>query len=316
MGLDKEREVLKKELEKTTGSVGLSSGSKEVPQTRKVGVGIRTYAADIADIMRREKGSVIKIALAEQERRRAYQEKRDPTSTRNIIVILLGIIFIVSGIMIFVYSIMNRSAPIPATLNQTVLPGLIYTENQTQTDITNMSRGNLFNTIHEMVRAPFAEIGTITNIAMISQTSVGRSATTAQNFFSKLGIAAPGRVTNTFTGAFMLGSHKQTSDGNLFLMIKIKDYNESFSAMREWEISMVSDLVRLFQIDSRNFAGNIFLKNFQNAVLFNKDARSVYDDDGVLVLTYVYADRNTVIITTNSGTVGEVVKRMNIQSIR
>ncbi|MEZ4113878.1 MAG: hypothetical protein R3B65_00180 [Candidatus Paceibacterota bacterium] len=74
MSLDQERDVLKNELEKTTASVGPSPILKD--DEKKVGVGIRTYSADIADIMRREKGSVIKIALAEQERRKAYKEKK------------------------------------------------------------------------------------------------------------------------------------------------------------------------------------------------------------------------------------------------
>ncbi|MDQ5883447.1 MAG: hypothetical protein QG654_361, partial [Patescibacteria group bacterium] len=128
MSLDQDREVLKNELEKTTAVVGPSPLSKENTDSKKVGIGIRTYSADIAEIMRREKGSVIKIALAEQERRKAYKETKDPTSTRNLIVILLGVIFIVSGVLIFVYTIINKDAPV-SVVAPIGSPSLIYSEN-------------------------------------------------------------------------------------------------------------------------------------------------------------------------------------------
>ncbi|MDQ5883190.1 MAG: hypothetical protein QG654_102 [Patescibacteria group bacterium] len=315
MTLDEDRDVLKKELEKTTATVGLSSDPKENQEVKKVGVGIRTYSADIADIMRREKGSVIKIALAEQERRNAYKETKDPTSTKNLIVILLGVVFIVSGVLIFIYTIMNRDNPISVTM-PIGSPSLIYSENQTQTDITNLTRGNLFNSIHNTSEASFAENETITNMFMTSQTSAGRSLISINILFNKLGIKIPESVTRTLTGQFMLGVYKIEDKGNLFLVFKVKDFNESFSAMKDWEVSMVNDLVRLFKIDPKSFAGDIFLKEFQNGVTFNKESRNLYDDNGSLVFSYIYLDRSTILMTNHSPSVDEIIKRINSQSIK
>lgn len=308
-------ENLKSELEKTTAPEGIVHKEKEVTP-KKVGVGIRTYSADIAEIMRKEKGSVIKIALAEQERRRAYKEKKDPTSTKNLIVVFLGLIFILGGIMIFVFSVVNKTKPIPVSQTQVLLPGLFYTENQTQIDITNLTRGNLFSAIHSNIDASFADNNTITNIVLISTTSTGRTPSPFGMMVSKLGLKIPDKVLNSLTGNFMLGTYKQFDKGNMFLVFKIRDFNESFSLMREWEVSMINDLVRLFRINTRDYSGNIFLKNFQNAVFYNKDARAVYDDEGALVMAYVYLDKNTIMITAYAPAIEEVVKRINIQSIR
>ena len=315
MSLEQDREVLKNELEKTTAIVGPSPISKEVEGSKKVGVGIRTYSADIADIMRREKGSVIKIALAEQERRQSYKETKDPTSTKNLIVILLGVVFIVSGILIFISTILNKDTPV-SIVAPIGSPSLIYSENQTQTDITSLTRGNFFSSIHSTAEASFAENETITNIFMTSQTSAGRSLISPGIFFSKLGVKVPESVTNTLTGQFMLGVYKIEDKGNLFMILKVKDFNQSFSAMKDWEVSMVNDLVRLFQIDPKSFAGDIFLKQFKNGVTFNKEARNLYDDNGVLVFSYVYLDRNTILLTGHTPSVEEIIKRINSQSIR
>ncbi len=311
MTLDQDRDILKNELEKTTDT----SGAKETTETKKVGVGIRTYAADIGDIMRREKGSVIKIALAEQERRQAYKEQKDPTSTRNLIVILLGVMFIVAGILIFVYTIMNREAPVSVVAPITS-PSLIYSENQTQTDVTNLTRGNLFTTIHTTAKASFAENETITNMSMTSQAAAGRTLIPVTILFNKLGIKIPESVVNTLTGQFMLGVYKVEDEGNLFLIFKVKDFNQSFSAMKDWEISMANDLVRLFQIDPKSFTGDIFFREFQSGVTFNKESRNLYDEDGTLVFSYVYLDRSTILMTNHSASVEEIVKRINSQSIK
>lgn len=315
MSLESDREALKNEIEKTTAKVGLSSVPKQVEENKKVGVGIRTYSADIADIMKREKGSVIKIALAEQERRKSYAEKKDPTSTKNLIVILLGVIFIVSGILIFVYTIINKDAPV--TLSAPIgSPSLIYSENQTQTDITNMTRGNFFSNIHGTTAASFAENQTITNMFITSQNSLGRSLIHPSILFNKLGINIPESVTNSLTGQFMLGTYKSEDKGNLFLILKVKDFNQSFSAMKEWEVSMLNDLVRLFQIDPKSYSGDVFLKDFQSGVTFNKESRNLYDNDGVLVFSYIYLDRNTILFTNHTPSVEEIIKRINSQSIR
>lgn len=317
MSLENDRDILKNELEKTTASPESSplKENKENKETKKVGIGIRTYAADIADIMRKEKGSVIKIALAEQERRQAYKESKDPTSTKNLIVILLGVMFIVAGILIFVYTIMNRETPVPVVA-PVGSPSLIYSENQTQTDITNLTRGNLFNTIHSTSKASFAENETITNMIITNQTSIGRSIVSVNILFNKLGIKVPESVINTLTGQFMLGVYKVEDEGNLFLIFKVRDFNQSFSAMKDWEVSMINDLVRLFQIDPKSFSGDIFFKEFQTGVVFNKESRNLYDDDGNLVFSYIYLDRNTILMTDHPESVEEIIKRINSQSIR
>lgn len=315
MSLDQDREVLKNELEKTTAVVGPSPLSKENTDSKKVGIGIRTYSADIADIMRREKGSVIKIALAEQERRKAYKETKDPTSTKNLIVILLGVIFIVSGVLIFVYTIINRDAPV-SVVAPIGSPSLVYSENQTQTDITSMTRGNFFTAVHNTAVASFAENETITNMFITNQSSIGKSLISVNILFDKLGIRVPESLVNSLTGQFMLGVYKVEDKGNLFLIIKVKDFNESFSAMKDWEVSMVNDLVRLFKIDPKSFTGDIFLRTFQSGVTFNKESRNLYDENGVLVFSYVYLDRNTILMTSHTPSVEEIIKRINSQSIR
>jgi len=311
MASEKDRDFLQSELEKTTQP----DFAVKKPNTKSVGIGIRTYSADIASIMKKEKGSIIKIALAEQKRQKSYEDKQNPTSTKNLVVIFLGIIFIISGIMIFVFSILNKTKSVPISSPISV-SGLFYFENQAQIDITNQTRGNFYNIIHENINADYASNETITNLFIINQISNNRIPANIHTFFNKLGIIIPEKTSNILTGNFMIGVHKIENTGNLFLVLKTKNFNETFTGMREWEVSMLNDLVRLFRISSDDFTGDIFNRNFQSGVLFNKQARNLFDTDGRLILTYVYIDDNTVLITKNNATVAEVIKRTTSQSIK
>lgn len=314
MELDQDRDVLKKEIEKTTApasSVPISSSESG----KKVGIGVRTYAADIAEIMRREKGSVIKIALAEQERRYENKEKHDPTSTKNLIVVFIGLIFIIGGILIFVYFLVNRN-PGVSVLPPVISTSLVYSENQTQIDLSATTRGTLFTAIHSNLTGDFAENGTITNLLITTPTSVGRNPATTQSVFDKLGVKPPESILKLINPNFMLGVYKKNDTGNMFLILKVSDFNQSFAAMKEWEVSFANDFVRLFRIDAKSFKGDIFTQEFVSDVTFNKQARNLYDEDGKLVISYIYIDSNTIIITTNTELVDEVVKRINSQSIK
>ncbi|MDQ5952803.1 MAG: hypothetical protein QG551_31 [Patescibacteria group bacterium] len=314
MELDQDRDVLQKEIEKTTAPAS-SVPVLNSENTKKVGVGVRTYAADIAEIMRREKGSVIKIALAEQERRHENTEKHDPTSTKNLIVVFIGLIFIIGGILIFVYFLVNRNTGVSIAPPVTSA-SLVYSENQTQIDLSATTRGTLFTAIHSNLTGEFAENGTITNLLITTPTSVGRNPATIQSVFTKLGIKPPESILNLISPNFMLGVYEKDEVGNMFLIFRVSDFNQSFAAMKEWEVSFANDFVRLFRIDAKSFNGDIFTEEFKSDVIYNKQARNLFDKDGRLVISYIYIDSNTIIITTNTELVDEVIKRINSQSIK
>ena len=65
---------------------------------------IRTYASDLAEVMRTKQGSVVKIALAEQARRDIDEANASPTSKKNIFLALGALILIAIGIGIFFLS--------------------------------------------------------------------------------------------------------------------------------------------------------------------------------------------------------------------
>ncbi len=307
-------EVIKANLE----TMDKALGKEPAPQAPRQNVegGVRTYATDIAEMMRREKGSIIKIALAEQKRRDESMRRKDPTSTKNVIVIMLGLVLIVGGIMIFVYSIISRSRPVPVTNVSPTLPSFIFTENQVQIDMTDMNRTELIDAINTQLANATLVPGTINNLYVSYRTSAGQTMVPATVFFQKLGVNIPDTLFQNLYPGLMLGVYNQTAGNDLFLILRVKDFNDAFLAMREWESSMLAELVRLFDIDTSAYGKTIFSKDFVTETLFNKEARLVKDDAGKVLLSYIFLDPKTIMITTKIDSVEEVTKRLNLQTLK
>lgn len=293
----------------------LNTPKPEVPHEKIVG-GVRTYATDIAEMMKREKGSIIKIALAEQKRRDESKQKLDPTATRNVIVMMLGFILIVGGIMVFIYSIVNRSQPIDVVQSNQVFPSLFFTENQVQIDATDLNRTELLRAIETQVANHTLVVTTINNLYISYKTPMGQQALPATVFMQKLGIDVPDVLFQNLSPQMMVGVYSQEPNNNQFLILKVKDFNETFLAMRDWETSMLSDLLRFFQIDTSSEGKDIFNKDFETVTLFNKEARILKDSNGKTMLSYIFLDPKTVMITTQTDAVQEVIKRLNLQNIK
>lgn len=291
------------------------TAEKTVPHEKQEGE-VRTYATDIGEMMKREKGSVIKIALAEQHRREEFKKKMDPTATKNIIVMFLGIMLIVGGVMVFVYALMNRGKPVPVTNFTSSLPSFFFTENQVQIDMTELNRTELVDTIHAEVARTTLVPETFNNLFVSYKSAIGQAQVPANVFFQKLGIDVPDGLFQNLYPSFMLGIYNEPSGNDLFMIYKVKDFNEAFSAMREWEPKMLSELVRVFDIDTSTYGKDIFNKEFVTETQFNKEARVLKEEGGTTVLSYIFLDPNTIMITTKTPGLEEVIKRMNLQTIK
>jgi hypothetical protein len=283
-----------------------------VPKEKLDGA-IRTYATDIANMMKKQKGSIIKIALAEQSRREKFQKTKDPTATKNIIVMMLGFILIVGGIMIFIYSIVNRDRPVSIVNSNTVFPSLFFTENQVQIDMTELNKSELYASIQAQVDNGTLVPETINNLFVSYNTPYGQVQVPATAFIQKLGIDLPDQLFQNLYPQFMLGAYSEQPTNNLFIVFRLKDFNEAFNGMRDWENTMLSDLVRLFRIDTSTDGKNIFSKNFETMTISNKEGRVLKNSSGKIILSYIFLDPNTIMITTKTDAVDEVVKRLSLQ---
>ena len=112
----------------------------------------------------------------------------------------------------------------------------------------------------------------------------------------------------------MFGMHNYNGN-QTFLILKVGSYDTSFSGMLKWETNLWQDFKELFNLKSdmpvsdNSYA--IEVKKFQDATFDNKDCRIVKDSSGNIVFLYSIIDENTIVITTNTGTLREIISRIN-----
>lgn len=103
---------------------------------------------------------------------------------------------------------------------------------------------------------------------------------------------------------------------DFFILLKVKSMALVFPTMVSWESKMFYDLKGFFDINLTPETEYLLTKEWVDDIVVNKNARVLYDDNGKVVLMYVYADDNSVIITNAGNAVREVVLRLNSSKVK
>lgn len=310
------------ELDEKKIKEGLEKEANSIKETERISIpkeklqeAIRTYSSDISEIMRKEKGSVIKIALAEQKRRDEYKKQKNPASTKNILVLLLGMALIGGGMLILGWALLKNlgtDTVIPASK----VPAIIFTENQVHIDVSDLHRRQILEIVTDQVARLQTADGTITNIYMTENRSGTYQLVETYGFLNKVNLFPPEDLVNVLAKEFMLGTYRFNNSNKGFLIFKVNNFDRAFPAIRDWERTMLEDLAMVLGIQTRSLPNTIFEKSFITETIYNTPTRVLQTTEGMDVLMYSFIDPGTILITTNRSSIGEILKRNSSQSIR
>jgi hypothetical protein len=79
---------------------------------------------------------------------------------------------------------------------------------------------------------------------------------------------------------------------------------------RDWEARMFNDLHGYFGIPFDATTNYLYSKGFEDGIVNNQNARILYDKDRNIVMLYVFADNNSVVITNSDISAREVMLRL------
>lgn len=105
-------------------------------------------------------------------------------------------------------------------------------------------------------------------------------------------------------------------DTSLFILLKVNSFADVFNQMKTWEDKMFTDLHGFFGIEIFADTSYLLTKDFVDGIIQNKNARILYDDNGQIILMYVYVDESSVVVTNSENTVREVILRVNSSKIK
>jgi hypothetical protein len=114
---------------------------------------------------------------------------------------------------------------------------------------------------------------------------------------------------------FLLGAvNGDTKD--FFILLKMRSISDIFDSLRAWENKMFYDLHGFFGIDVSLQTNYLLTANFQDGIIGNKNARILYDKNNKIVMMYIFADDNSVIITNTENAAQEIMLRLAASQIK
>lgn len=270
---------------------------------------VRTFSSDLAEALKDKQGSMVKIAMQEDEKRRKLNEDASPTSKKNIRFILGGIGLLVVAVGVIAGAIWFRGRDNRVPADQVALPSsLLRSEEVLALDITELSPARIAQEVQKVVEDPGIRLGAIKNIVPTIGPTGEKTRVNALSFLEAIGAQVPDTFGRSLENDFMLGVyHFDLSHPFLVLRGTARDY--MLTGMLEWEPYMVEDLELLFAINTENENAYLVSQSFSSAIIQNRDTRAVKNSEGDVILFYSFLDQNTVIITRDPKTLVEAVRR-------
>lgn len=295
--------------------------NKPQPNDKEIKV-LRTYTSDMADAIRTNEVSVIKIALAEKEKREKEEvyQKAEGTNTSKTFLVIGGIILIAIAIAGSYFLIQKKKTnETPQTRINNIDTFISYDSN-IYIDVTNTtSISELSNIINQ---EQTANSGLIKALFLTKKINNAPSLLTSQNFLSLIKSTAPGALIRSLSDKFLLGKYanKKSVTPNdkttMFLIFQTTDYNQAYASMLVWEKTILKDLFVLFNIPITGSDNPIFEKSWQDIIINNRDARVLYGENGEGLLYYIFVNKNNFIITTNIDALKEIITRLLIKNTK
>ncbi|MFA7192215.1 MAG: hypothetical protein WC089_02885 [Candidatus Paceibacterota bacterium] len=279
---------------------------------------IHTYSSDMADAVREQEATVIKIALAEKERkdREKYVEENKNNFSSNIFYVIGGVVLIVSSIWATSYFIQKGKEASSIAVKKTTVDTLIKTDEQMMLDVTSITnKQDLINAI-KTEKLKEIKIGNIKSIVLYTNTETGVKMLTTTDLLERLSINVPGALARSLHESFMLGVHQIGGERNLFLVLSTNDYNSSFAGMLSWEPTILSSMFSLFSVNVSSSLEGVFETPWGDKIILNKDSRVLSLPDGTELLSYMFIDKNKLILTDKEETIKEVIQRLVTQNIK
>lgn len=282
---------------------------------------LRTYSSDMAEAVRTNEMSVIKIALAEKDRREQEEvyKKAEGSKTSKVLFAIGGIILIGVAIYGSMYFVEKKKASTEAILtkNQTVDTFINY-DNSSFIDATSIM--NVVGVVSAIkAQLPEDEKG-ISAFFFMKDTGGGKEVIDKDGFLSVIKTTAPGSLTRSLGTEFLLGKYlnKEAAFGNpsTFLVFGITDYSLAYASMLDWEKSMFRDLFVLFDINISDSDNALFEKSWKDIIINNKDARVLYGENGEGVLYYSFVNKTTLVITKDSETLKEIISQILVKNTK
>lgn len=276
---------------------------------------LRTYTSDMAEAIKKNEISVIKIAMAEKEKNDkelSYEEIPTSNSSKKLL-ISGGVILIIFAILGSYFLFKKKSGteiPIQKIAN---IETFISYDSKESFDVTN---ANSVSDLSEIIKKENQQnSGLIKALFFTRKINTLDEMLTSKNFLSLIKSTAPDPLVRSLTDKYLLGKYTNSKNNSaMFLILQTTDYPQAYASMLDWEKTISQDLFTLFNINFQTQNNIPLEKQWKDIIINNKDARVLYSNNGEGILYYVFINKNNFVITNNLDALKEVIARLLIKN--
>ena len=220
-----------------------------------------------------------------------------------------ALLLIIATVILF--SLTNFKKKISTVEPTAQFTPIIFTDKSQFIDISGLSKEQIIQTIKNEVANTNIKPGGIEGIYLTLDNQV----VGFKQFMELINSSIPPEVLTYTNDNFMLGAWNGETK-SLFILMQVNSFTDVFPGMKNWENKMWSDLHNLFGMEVNADTGYLLTKDFEDTVVYNKNARALYDNLGKTVLEYVFADETSIVVIANDSAVNEIMLRLSASKVK
>ena len=222
-------------------------------------------------------GGLIKKIIHGEEEHEKEKMASSPESKKNKFFMFIGILFLGIGLTALSYLLSAKEAPTVPVERQFV--PLIFNDKSVFVEIKDFSKDQIVQTIMNAANTAEVKQGGVQGIyPTYDKKMVG-----LRQFVSLIkGNFTPG--SDIFVSENFLTGVVNNTSKDFFILLKVRSTADVFDSLRAWEKKMFSDLQGFFGVALSPGTKYLLIKEFQNGVVENKNARILYDKENKIVM--------------------------------
>jgi hypothetical protein len=266
------------------------------------GAVVETYAEAMAQVLENDKEGLVRKIIHGEEKQKEEKERFSPEAKKNKVFMILGIIFTVLAVGTLSFFLLKKDANIVSVPVQ--FKPLIFNDQLTYLEISGLKKEEIAQAISNEVSNTKVKIGGVEGIYLTENKQV----VGLRRFITLIkGNFAPSSNPFFISDNFLMGA----VNNNFFMLVKMRETADIFDSLRAWENKMFFDMDGFLGISIDSSNNYLLTKNFTDCLIENKNARCLYDKNNQIVLMYIFADSNSIIITGSQAAAHEVMLRLS-----
>ena len=252
----------------------------------------------------------MKKIIHEEDQSEAQKINLSPKSRKNRLFMFISMLLIILAfaLSIFLLFFSKNSDTISVAPQFT---SIIFTDQTSFKEIDKFTKDELVRAVLKQVKSTKVKLGGIEGIYLAEDKKV----IDFERFVALTKSDSISGKTDFFSPNFLLGvANNETKD--FFILLKVRSFPDVFPVMRVWEDRILYDLYGFFETDISSKTGYLFTKDWEDGIVGNKNARILRDDDGKIILMYVFINDSSVIITDSETASREVILRLSSSQIK